>query len=957
MPCNWSTTASFLLRSIQFKAYIRIPSRSYYNLTQLTSPRGHCAVSRDGLLSHLRGLRGLATATVTASQQDSPLPSDDSLSSAIYSTSAQLSPAQISRAAAQAVRLCIQSGEFGDALYLVNSACHSVLQGPLQSGPQHTGQLQPIQFGRPVSPRLAAHAFLHGLIRRGYQRKAGTFAKLMIRAGIHIHTRTLESVVSSLVSRPSVIPKFGPFARVVPRKLACDSPAVMQLRSSMVTDNCTRAALNLLQEARTFGQRRTERMYRVLIETLIMQGEILVASLLFILLLKDFEIRKLQDVTDYDSGGKNYVTHKILQVPFPTPAALRNTPFPNPALMSKILDAIDTSHDPGPGSVASQSLQSLAIFAMLLDTGQIGHSRVAGLISSLYRCPRTDAYVWILRNGKPVRVLAYKYFHDVLKRLINSLSVQDLPSRPALQLSRRSYNTLLSYALRHRLSPEMASVVLHHMCTIRKPPVEPDIVTYNILLRSGTLLRKMDISEAALTVLRATAKDCKVQAIIDELYRRIPEKQATAEELNEEVDRDPSPPPQSSPPSFSGTLRRLGEETLTLPEGVKTPESKLKPDQYTLTSLVMHLTSTGQAEAIAATLFNILPELALVEHPATGMAVPADIPHLHRRTALKRAIAYGPHIYASLINALAKAREVGLAERVFMLAQKAQRASYIPGFSPIAPWRLTVHSYTALMQAYAAIVRGQAPGHKLASRYIGTALLEQVQDTRRLLRMRRMLPGYARFVTVLGAQNRQQRRLTKPQLSRRNAMLLYRSLMSGGRALFEVLMRDASAAGPSSKRRSKQHSQYEVGPDARFFNAVLKLFTPRPKHVAARWRAPSYWRRRWRLAKKASQCRAAVSVQCTPMLERVLRTMVKAGYDVPIGYRCLLAGRWKARSFYAKRRRKVMTSVPYAFPGKGWEIERPLRLPTFKTRGLPVRRSMMKCLLRKRKGEWGRDSA
>ncbi|KAI0676719.1 hypothetical protein C8Q78DRAFT_40706 [Trametes maxima] len=786
----------------------------------------------------------------------------------------------------------------------------------------------------------------------------------MIRAGIPIRPRTLEAVVSSLATCSSTLPKFGPFARIVPRKPSFDNPSVMQLRSRRVTDLCARAALDLLQEARAFGQQRTERMYRTMVETLLMQGEILVASLLFVLLLKDYEVRLREVVTNEEPGGKDYVTHGHLNVTLPPRAALRNALYPNPKIMGKILDTIDANREPGASSVASQSVQSLAIFAMLLDTGQIAQSRVSSLVASLYRYPDTTTCVWILRDGVLVRVRAYQYFHEVLQRLIDSMSSKD-PPRPTPRLNGRTYNSLLSYALRHRLSPEMASTVLHHMCLVRDPPVAPNVVTYNILLRSGTLLRKMDICTRTLAVLRAGASGLGVETVVSQLSPLPQEPQDVASGSidlsgahgspsgagnNSAVFQEAKPcdydsakldRPTTAPSTvgFAAVLQKVDAEAVAFPESLENPPTKLRPDRYTLSGFVGYLTATGQPHAVAAALFKLMPELAIVDHPARGMTVPEYTPkRLNREKAMKRAVARGPYVYASVINALAKAREVGLAERVFILAQQAERASHIPGFVPsVPPWRLTVHAYTALLQCYAAVVHRQLPRGKLDPRYIGTTVLQPHEADWRP-KARHHQHGYAQFVHMMNEQDRQRHVKTKPQLSRHNAMLLYRSLMSGGRALLGSLVRNSKVRPIHSTLPGKMSSEHKVQPDARFFNAALQLFAPRPKRISKRHRSAAYWHHRTEHVARRHARSGTVPRKWSPMLDKIARAMVATGFDVPVGYRPMLVAKWGEASFCAQRPRKTHMYSPYAFPGARASDRSPFRLPTFKTRGLPIRR-------------------
>ena len=861
------------------------------------------------------------------------LPSDPNLSqdlsSALSAATAHLTDAQVSRVAARAVRLCIREGDFGDALYVVNSACHSVLRDPLHPEEQNdsSSKLQPIAFGRPVSPRLAAHAFLHGLVRKGYALKAQTYSKLMVQAGIPIHRRTLEAVIASVRTSSSFVPRFGPFARVVPRRVTGEGQDVLQLQPGMVADPCARAALELLQTARTFGQRRTERMYHVLISTLLMQGEILVATLLFVLLMKDWEVSKMHASTSAEAQ-QDWITHEHLGVVSPSRSVLHDPPYPDLKAMGNILDTIDrlftSMSDSTSAPALGPTLQSVALFVMLLDTGQLHTHRIASLIRTMYHCPKTDTRVWIIRDGQLVSVKAYPYFHDVLKRLINSLG--DHPKRPPPTLSRRAYNALLTYSLRHQFSPGMATKVLHHMCVKRSPPIAPDTVTYNILLHSGTLLRQLHISEAALTALRSGSQQLGLDtAPLNELLQK-----SASDASAHGSHTDPNPPAHLPPSDFTAALVRLKTEKLNLPHEVASPEVVPKVTTFTFTSFIGHLTSTGRPEGVVPILFDILPELVLIDHPATNGVTALRLSKMSRQEALRRAAQHGPYVYSSLINALAKAGEVGLAERVFILGQQAEQASQIPSFG-VQPWRLSIEAYTSMMQCYARVAHGRLPNHKRSRHYLGTRLLERDLAWRPKARHHRQ--GYAQFIYRSQARRRFEGS-TRRKVSRRNAMLLYRSMMSGGRSLLrQMILSHASnpmAIPPRKAPTGGEPSWFVLLPDERFFNAAIHLFS-RPA------------RRRSSRSPTAAEGHAQVgttSMRYSPLLHQLARAIVANGYSIPQRYRSLLVRKWKGPMTVENPRRKPARR-PYAFPPVPTDSKQAeVSIPPVKTKGLPVRRTM-----------------
>ncbi|TFK83266.1 hypothetical protein K466DRAFT_529168 [Polyporus arcularius HHB13444] len=916
MPCNWSTATTLLLRNAR-------TTRSHF-LPPLTVRRSPTC---DLVSSQVRHF-GTTPAFNTRPPQ--------SLSSALASATAHLSNAQVSRVAAQAVRMCICEGDFGDALYVVNSACHSVLRDPLhpEEHSDPSSKLQPIAFGRPVAPRLAAHAFLHGLVRKGYALKAQTYAKLMIQAGIPIQRKTMETVIASVRTSPSILPRFGPFARVVPRRKSGQD--ILQLQPGTVTDACARAAVELLQTARTFGQQRTERMYYVLISTLLMQGEIIVATLLFALLMKDWEVRNVHELAP-DQASKDWITHDHLGVTPPSAAVLSNTVYPDLKVMGSILDTIDRTFartsDSASGPALFPSLQSLALFAMFLDTGQLHTHRIASLIRTMYHCPKTDARVWILQDGQLVRVKAYPYFHDVLKRLVNSLA--DTSQRTPPTLSRRAYNALLSYSLRHQFSPGMATKVLNHMCVRRSPPIAPDTVTYNILIRAGSLLRQLHISEAALAALRSGSE--KLGPDTGSLTELMPQEFASVGAVDSgQVSSSSAVPPKHPPRSnFTAALARSNTEKLDLPKEVMSPTVVPKVNTSTLTAFITHLTSTGHPESIVPVLFDLLPELFLIDHPATNGASSPLLSKMSRQQALRRAAQHGPYVYSSLINALSKAGEVGLAERVFILGQQAERASHISSFA-VEPWRLSVEAYTSMMQCYARVALGRLPNHKRSRHYLGSALLER--DSAWRPKARHYRQGYAQYIYRMQA-----RQLDEPSSKRqagiRNAMLLYRSMMSGGRSLLHMMILSHTskpmATTPRRAPTGGEPTWFVLLPDERFFNAALKLFS-RPV------------RRRSHLATERPEDDGQAPMSYSPLLRKLARAVVSNGYSIPERYHHLLVSRWKG-PLKMESPRKGHVRRPYAFPpvptNNGQSMA---NIPTVKTRGLPVRKKMPAWMRRRR---------
>ncbi|CCM03974.1 uncharacterized protein FIBRA_06130 [Fibroporia radiculosa] len=851
-------------------------------------------------------------------------------------SSLSLTAAQISRASAQAVRLCARDGKFGDALYLVNSLRSSTNQDDVlveekqnlhHSKSRTVAHMKPIDFGQVVSARLSAHSFLHGLVRAGYSKKAARYAEMMMEHGIRIRETTTNTIIVSLSSNLATSLNGNLLANTVRRPRIRDGPEVLELREMVIGDRCTRAAVQLLGKARMWGQCRSQRMYDNAISGCLMQGEIIVASLLFVLLVKDWQLRQsLAKSLGSDAAEEEPFTSPITQRHIPRiPREDRmQLPYPSIQMMSTILNAVkeSLSRDPqdSPGHDPQSSLQALANLAILLDTGQLHTGSIAALIHALYSCPKGDHLIWIREReqARPKRVKAYPYFQRVLMRLIDSLyDPAVVASR--LRLDLRSYNALLFYSLRHRLSSTLASRVLDHMCMHRNPPLQPNIVTYNILLRSGTLVRRMDLSETALAALRAHKLNASHGIMVEADQSQLKPKRVSKTVL------------VSGPLGFSTTLHQLQNAPFHVPALLQKPSNDVAADAFTLGSYIMHLTSTGSPEVVADILFFILPELRTVSHPSWGALTPEQrdaIRYESREASLRRAVQLGPHVFAALINSLAKAGKPGLAERVWLLAKQGEAASWIPNFAPeFSPWYLPVHAYTSMLQCYAKQARRASSILRCGQNRAMHSLMENPGDWKPGSRPVR---GWAGFVhATRQAQTGKVTRRTRS--GERAALILYGSMQSGGEAVYSSLL--------ALHQRAQEPSSHVVvpSPDARFFNAALELFGHHPHRPSrAKRRSRSSWRHALRIATTRYEHEGIVSPLWNKALQQVMEGMVAAGFDIPIGYRNLSIGHWISSAQRPEHTPQTLTRRPYAFP----PVRRrflPHSLSIAKTRGLPVR--------------------
>ncbi|RDB17018.1 hypothetical protein Hypma_002053 [Hypsizygus marmoreus] len=668
MRCLWSSTARTAFGNVTrpFSAlsdvtYRRPASWPKVTLPELNSHRFTPAFSQ---LAH-------ATAPIANIDLTSPLPIPESL----------LTPAQTSRAASRAVHMALRSpvGGLEDAYLIVNSLRYSTFKNDpfaQQSPAIQEFQRVAINLERPISPRLSSHVLLHGLIRLGRKKEASELATKMMKTGLRLRSKTMEAFMHTLVPKTPFLRR-KPFS---PPHFTPNPPTLARM-IPMARDEGTRFALQLFAVARQTHHRRTNGMFGTLLCICLINGEIILASLIFGFVVKDWQLRAaLKNHFDTSEPNQvnpsNLVLHRHLK---------RERLAPTRQMMSKILQPIDDilstdGHGEDYELSVTAALQALANLAALLDHSQIPFSTVGSLVHSLYNCPRVGDDVWIIgANGGPERVPAYTYFHDVLGRLMiapptkektttplepasSSQSHHDLFRPPMLPpLDGHSCNALLHYALRHHLSPAHASTVLNYMIQ-RDRPLKLEVETYNVLLRSGTLLRKDNIVDQALNAFEGSA-------------------------LAPNRGRPNGPTVTASDePCVSNTIRWLTREDVRLPETAH--------HIHFLTAHIQHLISTGHPEQVATIVFELFPELL---SPISSISSVNKQQKRTRKKMVYRAVAYGPNFFVVLLDALLKAGKTGLAKMLWRLAIRAERQSWKWKHA----WVLPVHAYTTMLRCYA----------------------------------------------------------------------------------------------------------------------------------------------------------------------------------------------------------------------------------------------------------------
>jgi hypothetical protein len=526
---------------------------------------------------------------------------------------------ELARAAARVVHSCLRTGNISDA-------CKAV-------------------FDKDVSSRLPSHALLHGLVRLNLPDQASTLAAQMMSDGVPVRCKTLEAIFCCIRNNSD----HDLNGTCIPTQLL-ESSDVLSLRPSMLRHKGTKFAVDLLMVARRSRQRRSHNMFKFLMALCIVNGEIIVASLLFGILLRDWQARDLTGNLIPETGPAKH--HP-------------KTPFPTFTSLSDICKSVKCNLASDKSDVDSlfafkASLQALANLATMLDHQAIAYYNISPLLTALYKCPQVPDMVWIHdHSGNLRQVVAYKYFHMVLHRFILSL-----PTHPPAQDERKkilppldiySYNCLLYYALRHRHSTALAETILHHMIHERHQPLPPDTTTLNIITRSGTLLRDSEIVNLALSKLKESRNPFVLA---------------------------PSASESSLTPSPLRSVLSIEEQS---------------DDKYTLSARIAQLMATGKFHAVVALLPVFIPTLLNDSKDKLD-----DFAKRHHEQDLHRSMLLGPFVFTSFLDALQRSGRTGLAERVWQRARMVEKMSWtVEVRGRLRPWCLSVVAYTIMIKLYA----------------------------------------------------------------------------------------------------------------------------------------------------------------------------------------------------------------------------------------------------------------
>ncbi|PWY98667.1 hypothetical protein BCV70DRAFT_207441 [Testicularia cyperi] len=312
--------------------------------------------------------------------------------------------------------------------------------------------------------------------------------------------------------------------------------------------------------------------------------------------------------------------------------------------------------------------------------------------------------------------------------------------RPPLEVL--SYNQLIHYSMAVLGSPAVCKQVFQHMTHQRQPPLAPDAVTYNIILRQATSKRFEALARAVLSVDRPAS--ASVQDITD--------KQTQSSGSSNKATRrgrhgDGIARRSLAQASQTSTLSRTRQGAATSNDAQPTQKLMIaqidaavaRADPYRLVALIRYVTAASLFlprfkhepgyVGVKELVMRIFPSLhkhryarrrgvrlASISAPASASDLDPDT-MLDRNLRVKadraaRHAVLDPHVLTATLNLAAKAGKTGLALRIWRLLKRTslQSTAKCKG-SDVASkaWKIPVEAATVLMQILAAEAR-KSPG-------------------------------------------------------------------------------------------------------------------------------------------------------------------------------------------------------------------------------------------------------
>ncbi|PVG00563.1 hypothetical protein CPB86DRAFT_871847 [Serendipita vermifera] len=485
---------------------------------------------------------------------------------------------------ARAIRRAIEAGEVDRGYQFFTTTC---------------SRSPSIPDARYKQTRFLAHVLIHALHRCRKPLTAASFTKLCLERRIDISKRTFDTTFSGILPH-------------ITSKLSEPPPGISKppSRSQSMT-----AALSLLSAARKSGHEHSSWMYDRIINAILLQGEVLTATFLFIALVREWNYRRQSKIPERDEEIETSSEISRSEGNFPKMAArpnqfdLQMKRFLN-GWMNSITSELHNRTRLSDSSDSSEVIPRTQVFR--------GLDALIGLLSE----DKLD----IPNRWRLLRVMyliPYESFSDasVYHRWHAILLDYCQGHRGGHELDLPSYHVLLHYAFLYRRSVELGITVLRRLCQKH----HPSPVTYNILLHGFSSIRDQD-NFAAISALIAT----RGRQLLDPLrhFDRRDENKVRYE-IIQSLQRHPIP----------------------------------RPDEYTITTHMLNAIALGKHHLPCGLVSRLFPTIRSLDPRKRKRA---------GRVNLQRAGRLSPHFWSIAVHAASKAENLPFTMAIWWLVVKAE---------------------------------------------------------------------------------------------------------------------------------------------------------------------------------------------------------------------------------------------------------------------------------------------
>jgi hypothetical protein len=482
---------------------------------------------------------------------------------------------------ARTIRRAVEGGEVDRGYQIFTTTC---------SGNPATSESQYKQN------RLLAHVLIHTLHRCQKPLTAASFTKLCLDRRIDISKRTFNTVFSGISPHLTSDVPGSPLDRGMPMG-----------RAPSLT-----AALSLLSAARKSGHEHSSWMYDRIINAMLLQGEVLTATFLFIALVREWNYRRQLQLAEGDEemerdtdnskqAGRSFATAHSTWSDRRTNSLLNS--WMN-SITSEHHNRISVSGTPEEMS-RNQAFRGLDALVSLLNDAKIDIPNRWRLLRVMYLIPYNDFPEPSMYHRWHTILLEYCQGHRGQQNL-------DLPS----------YHILLHYAFIYRQSVDLAAAVLQRLCQSH----EPSPVTYNILLHGFLSIHDQD-NFTSISDLIAT----RGRQLLDPLRQfNKPDAMKVRHDILQELRKHPVP----------------------------------RPDEYTITAHMSNSIALGKPHLVCILVSRLFP---------TMRSFYSRKQHGADRANLQRVDRFSPHFWSIAVHAAYRAGDLSFTMAIWRLVIRAEK--------------------------------------------------------------------------------------------------------------------------------------------------------------------------------------------------------------------------------------------------------------------------------------------